>query len=394
MQDSAPADDVNIKLLTPAVRRLLCQPSARLTAWKSVPISYAAVVPATAGIYAVSGFADTDSASELPWSMILKVIRPPVPSDAPTSASSVHPALITPSNWRYWKREPLAYQSPILTQLNGALRAPHCYGIQPWANGDIWIWLEHGEESGIGNLSDVEKLVVFARHIAQFNAAFLAEKVQPKFPWLARGRVMTYISADISRDAAQHLTQWRHPLVVKQAPASLSNRVAHLFSNTEALVRIVRALPLTLCHGDAHPANLFAKRHIDGRMETIAIDWAALGIEHLGSDLGPLIGGSIHRFAIPIERAAEFETAMVDAYMQALIELGLTDLADQVRYAWIPAAMIYAVAAARFLTYAEQLKASEIALRNRSFEELVSHRVAFLSFLVGRMESALDAQRS
>ncbi|MGE5140790.1 MAG: hypothetical protein ACM3JD_15090, partial [Rudaea sp.] len=64
----------------------------------------------------------------LPCSLVLKVIRP-------------DPAYASPHDYRYWKREALAYQSGTLTDLTGPVVAPRCYDICAQPDGSVWLFL-------------------------------------------------------------------------------------------------------------------------------------------------------------------------------------------------------------------------------------------------------------
>ena len=50
-------------------------------------------------------------------------------------------------------------------------------------------------------------------------------------------------------------------------------------------------LPHTLCHGDTYPTN-FKSRRAAGGEQTVALDWALVGIETVGDDLGQLVFGA------------------------------------------------------------------------------------------------------
>ena len=86
---------------------------------------------ATAGIFQVSGVAQTDSGEE-PWTAVVK-------------------ALGVPEVQRDWvehdgMRELDVYRSGVFARTNGGLRTPHCYGIQSLGALEL-LWLEDLSEA-------------------------------------------------------------------------------------------------------------------------------------------------------------------------------------------------------------------------------------------------------
>jgi hypothetical protein len=63
--------------------------------------------------------------------------------------------------------------------------------------------------------------------------------------------------------------------------------------------------------------NLFTRRN-----QTIAIDWGYMGIAPVGTDLVPLVAGSLALFEIPAERVKEMDRLCFEGYLQGLREAG------------------------------------------------------------------------
>jgi hypothetical protein len=93
-----------------------------------------------------------------PWSLILNFIHHS--GSEPIDRSQ-------PSNQRYWKREPLAYQSGFFEQLKGLFVAPHCFDVNLYDDNEFWLWLEDVCEPEQVTWS-VELNCRMARHIGQF----------------------------------------------------------------------------------------------------------------------------------------------------------------------------------------------------------------------------------
>src|SRR5262245_51467453 len=107
--------------LTPFVRQAVGSETASLIDWQVAPIRGGA----RNTLYRFVGNAQHQG-KIVPWSLVLKVVPSSISDDDPTA-------------WFYWKREPLAYQSGLLADLPGGLRAPRCFGVVELPDGDNWL---------------------------------------------------------------------------------------------------------------------------------------------------------------------------------------------------------------------------------------------------------------
>src|SRR5215213_1332887 len=167
--------------LSPFVSQVLDKPNIDVMDWHVQPLlgGAANLVAGGLGVYRLSGSArDTDGM--YPWTLIVKI-----------ASGSSATAGASPNDWNYWKREVLAYQSGLLRHLPGNLIAPRCYGVPEHPNNECRIWLEdiHEPASAWG----LERHGVAARHLGQFNGAYLAGTALPvEQPWMLRGRTQNW----------------------------------------------------------------------------------------------------------------------------------------------------------------------------------------------------------
>ncbi len=115
---------VDAATLTPFVRCALDRETASPIDWQVAPFGDGG----RQGAFRFVGAA-VDQGQTLPWSLVLKVVPPPADNDVPSGSS-------------YGKREFLAYQSGLLADLPGGLKAPRCLGVTEQPSGDGWLWLE------------------------------------------------------------------------------------------------------------------------------------------------------------------------------------------------------------------------------------------------------------
>jgi hypothetical protein len=141
--------------------------------------------------------------------------------------------------------------------------------------------MEEVQEDMPGRWS-VEHYGVVARHLGQFNGAYLTgQQPMPAYPWLRR---RSYLRDSVTRKAARRervLVELRdlpdHPLVRRTYPPDVVEILSREWGQDGKLkdTRLLDALdrlPRTLCHNDFSRRNLLARHTADGRLETVAVD--------------------------------------------------------------------------------------------------------------------------
>ena len=194
-------------------------------------------------LYRVQGQATTRDGVK-PWSLILKVIQPTTGSQEP---------------WRrdYWKRELLVYQSDLLADLPGGLAAPRCLGITEQAAEEFWLWLEDlGEEEETA--WPLERYALAARHLGEWNGAYLGQRALPQQPWLSSTADIRQRLALAEPGIAELPQLSQHPFFAKFLPADRLARILRLWEERQPLLTRLDQLPHTLCHRDAFRRNLRA----------------------------------------------------------------------------------------------------------------------------------------
>lgn len=185
--------DVREQLARPAAGRLrevvgaaLGAPDVTLGAWNATPLGGGAGMFAVARqLYLLGGVACVRG-TDCPWSLVLKIAAPAPGQDDPTAIG-------------YWRREALLYPSGLLNDLPPGLRAPRCYGCDVQVDGQIWLWLEHVREDNKVHLWPVARWALAARHLGQFNGAYLAGRPLPRAPWLGGGRLRSWLASSTLR---------------------------------------------------------------------------------------------------------------------------------------------------------------------------------------------------
>ncbi len=250
----------------------------------------------------VSPGTDAIRARRLPWSLILKVVVSAMHGGDPQGGT----------------RERLAYQSGLLDDLPGGLAAPRCFGVVEQEDGSFWIWLEEIVE-------EVDKWTpehygLAARHLGQFNGAYLAGKPLPSEPWLSKGWLRAFVES-AAPGIAQLPSIHEHPVSGRMFPPDVVEGYLRLWEERESFLDALDKLPQTFCHLDAFRRNLFIRRDANGHQQTVAADWAFAGMGAVGGELVPLIDGS-WGFGETNWTIQPYDTTGLEGYLEGLRDVG------------------------------------------------------------------------
>ena len=297
--------------LTPIVRQALNSDSCNLIDWTYQTLHNGGDRGAgLSGVYRFAGNA-SESAETKPWSLILKVI-----------GSEVHGG-----DLQGGKRERLAYQSGLLNSFSGNFKAARCFEISKRSEGVYWLWLEDlADQASSEWLLDHYALV--ARHLGQFNGNYLGKVSLTDWPWLSTEWLRKFIAPN-----AAAVTQLKdvldHPLVSRWYPSDVAEGLSQLWEDRELLLSALERQPQTLCHRDAWSPNLFLCVGDKGVDETVAIDWAFVGLGALGEDVVPL---AQTRNCFKPQEAAEVNKLVFTNYLEGLYDANWKGNPESVRF--------------------------------------------------------------
>jgi hypothetical protein len=253
-----------------------------------------------------------------------------------------------PDHWYYWRREAIAYESPLLASFAGGLRAPTCHLIAERSDGSVALWIEDLHAASAATEWRVTRFGQSARHLGRAQAEFAVGRSLPDEPWLSRRWLRAYLAqrdADIPllRDAAA----WATPLARRWLPEALALPLLDMRRDQETFLTALERTPQTVCHFDLHPANLFARNN-----ETILVDWSFVGIGAIGEDAGNLVPDSVLDFHVRPEHIDDLYEVVHQGYLAGLRDTGRTGSAEVLdlamratiaaKYAWIAPAMLRA----------------------------------------------------
>lgn len=266
--------------------------------WTVTPVGYTVFNPVSQGIFRVTGTAETDGSSQ-GWSAVLKICR--APSDAELAQADSDRRRMLLDTLR-WDREGEAYASGLLETLPDGLAAPRCFGVERH-EGTLWIWLEHVVDDTVQ--WDIARYALAARHLGRLGGEYHAGRELPSHEWLSRDWVRSW-STYFSRTMPAILTAdhvWAQPTVIELFDPGAREELRRLWGERDRWWDALDRLPLTLAHLDAFRGNLMS-RTARGQVETVAIDWAFVGLAPLAADVATLVAASLFYQGDPLDPRA------------------------------------------------------------------------------------------
>ena len=306
--------NVNDHKLTSVVRSVLKKPDIELVQWHWKPLYGRGGGIQNSAVYRFEGSCIDPGQTVSEWSVILKIIRYQNNDDV--------------SGSHYWKREFEAYQSGWLNNLpTDALRAPVCYELEFITGKAVTLWLEDLE--GTHQEWNRNDLARAARHLGEFNGAFLSDEAKPNYPWLSRNWIRrdVEIASNILPDMGKSASDTFLGRVISPERTA---KCQDIYKDCEIFLTAIAKLPKTIQHLDAFSQNLFSTTN-NGQHRTIAIDWAFVGLEAIGAELVSLFWVTLFFSAMEASDMADFEHDLFENYLDGLKSVGVQPDRDWVR---------------------------------------------------------------
>ena len=265
---------------------------------------------ATFGIWRVRG---------LEGSAILKILRPPT-----GNWSDFWPTSEDPAHWNYWQREPLAYETGLVSSAYGecGLVPPELLTTNRRPDSMIELWL--ADVDGVEGFNwSASRIARFAYELGTGQARWIGRV--PETEWLSRRWLAQYMAEGPSRGVCVQDADWDHPLAAVW-PNEVRQELRRLWGERGYALAATEAAERTLCHLDVWPANL-----IDGQGRSVLLDWAFAGEGAVGEDVGSLI---LHCFTdglMPAALLPEVAETSTDRYLEGLRDGGWSGSEDRVR---------------------------------------------------------------
>jgi hypothetical protein len=167
----------------------------------------------------------------------------------------------------------------------------------------------------------MERYLLAARHLGQFNAAHPAGRTAP-YPWLSRSPLREALKE--FAPGLERLSEARreHTFVAQAVSDHAAAALGALPRKTVHWLDRMDNLPQVVCHWDAHRANLISHATVDGALETVAIDWAGVGWGAVGSELSKFLSQTVNFFGLDATTLPALDAKMFEHYVVGLREAG------------------------------------------------------------------------
>ena len=336
-------ESIGLPALTEIARQAAGANELELLDWRVKQIGGGLGNPVSVGLYRVSGMGQ-DGDKRVAWSSILKVIQSPANAGWSGMGEGEDQ-----THWNYWKRELFVYRSGLLDGLPDGLLAPRCYGTVELAGNIACLWLEDVTDVD-ENAWTLDRFGLTARHIGRLNGHFIAEGLVPDYPWLSQNRIRQWAFGFPEWQTAS----WEHPLALARFPMPESEALRRMHSEKERFIARLDRLPQTLCHGDTYPTNFKTRHSGDGRIKTVALDWALASIAPVGFDLGQLVFGA--HLNLAEFRLADIDRVLFESYLAGLRDSGCMTDSAHVRFGYTASAALVITMFQMFMldTYIQQ----------------------------------------
>ncbi|MDQ4045635.1 MAG: phosphotransferase, partial [Chloroflexota bacterium] len=243
-----------------------------------------------------------------------------------------------PTDWNWPQREVCAYTSGELDALPGGIRAPRCIGEINRPDGSTWIWLSPMSDGALETW-ELEHFTLVARHLGQFNGAYLAGQPVPDVPWLSRRWTRQWV--ELSDQAIIEFSELpSHPITDRVLSPAVKAGFQRIWDERHAWLDTIEALPQTFCHLDAFKRNIFLRLGPTGNLEPGLIDWGFTGIATVGEEIAPLVVASLYFSEALGIQPQVLDATVFDSYVQGLQEAGWHGDGTLVRTAYVGSSVL------------------------------------------------------
>jgi hypothetical protein len=329
---------VSLQRLSPIVRLLLDDDQLAVLDREVSPLAEAGNAT-TRGLFRISGIARLGSGKTTSWRLVLKVVG---------DTDLFGPGYChEPTDWNYWKREALAFESGLLDGWAGPLWPIRALAVDEVSAEEAWIWLQSCGDGEVKEKWSLDRLASTAHDLGAVAAQWAATPPdRDQHPWLDHRWVDGWVATarKLGADhAAGHDGCWISGPLREVVSVSAPGRVATLMASAGPLQERLASLPPTLAHHDAQWSNAFSAQEAGLGQGTVLIDWSYLGLAPVGTDLGLSVGWNVLNGAVDSRRAQAHDRSATDAYLRGLREHGWAGSPDAVRFARAASASLAAV---------------------------------------------------
>ena len=294
-----------------------------------------------------------------------------------------------PGHWNYWRREYEVYASEVNAWLDGSgVRLPQLLAAET-PDADTVVLLLEDVEGRTGAALELNDYADIAAAWGRAQACLSRRPEVLRKPWISRQFVRQYTaSKPVDYSLLERDQVWHSPLIQDTWPAGLRARLKRLYSQREALLRVLEQAPAMPSHLDFWPHNVV----LQNSGVLVPLDWSFFGAGAPAEDIGNFIPDSTFDGFMPPEVLPEMTERLLQAYLSGLAEGGAPFdahlarhllYASAVKYVWLGPLLLARAGVCEHSAY------GGVGLADAS--DQYRARGATLAFLCSWAEQLLDA---
>ncbi len=358
--------------------------------------------PVAGGVYEVSGTATSAGSGQAVttddiahnWRIVAKRLCSPAGFPLPDGTTLGREWAENQSGFLYWRREALAADSELLTNLPAGLTAPRWLGTTRISDEELWLWQELVPSNPAWAWADYSEA---AYRLGQWQgetltSQLLSDQSCSNFPWLSQNWLAGWTDGALTfiYDMIAGMNGWQHPLLTGHFTADELAQLPQLWEERHALLAHLAAQPQTLCHLDAYRANMVWQDN-----ELLLLDWANVGQAALGEEMAAFVGAALWFNHVPLAEAERLETAVFAGYLAGLRAGGWDGEAAHVWQAYrchMPLRYALNSVFNMLRTAVEPGFAEEWEQKtNQPLADILCHEADFVRFLLTQHSMAMEA---
>jgi hypothetical protein len=244
-------------------------------------------------------------------------------------------------HYYYWKREALVYHSGILNQLPAGIRAPICYAVEEYSDGNVWVWFEDIAIESKQSDWTFTHMCKISYLLGKYNGAYVTGTPLPTESFICHTWMRSWVEVctAYAKPMEEQKVIWDSYLNELHGKSSIWELYIKNRTRVDSLLETLELLPRVFAHQDVHWDNIFLE-HLNGSDSLIAIDWQFASISGVGEELGRMFGYALLKERVPINKAAEYKEQLFLNYVQGLRDVGWDGNSELARFGFTTSASL------------------------------------------------------
>ncbi|MDA1279380.1 MAG: hypothetical protein O3B95_04985 [Chloroflexi bacterium] len=217
----------------------------------------------------------------------------------------------------------------------GPFRAARCFLVDEHDDGLVWLWLEDLADLS-GSMWSVSDYVDVSRAIGEFRGAWFLNEDQD-ISWLGRNmEIQELLTSELLANNRENLMSLKDSEYLREGlPGAVYEKALGLRDSLPSLAKAARGLEATLAHNDCHIRNLFVSKAGSSITDVVAVDFARVGVGHVGSYGGTMLASAFNWTDAESDVAIAGADLSYKAWLEGLRSTGLQIKDNVARFGYL-----------------------------------------------------------